>query len=326
MANKFETKEWIDRQSQFPSRRRFTPTEIENVFEVERVEGEITEIGNAFDETNMNGLELRIKNGFDNLDSSDIKVLNENSYFTATKLEGVLNELFTYASNGKTAIANAIRGIAASSTFNQLANAITSGKTAIANAIGQGSANDTFATLSSLITNGKGAVSNAIGQGSASDTFATQANYITTGKGAIANAIGQTPGGTPTVNSTFAEMASLISLYKKNYKEFNVDEITEKTYSSGLNEFFIPCSFGYVPAKIIMDNFSINLFNPSGTAYYGLVYSGCISRSRPTGTLSYVTYGIDKITANGFYAWIYVPSTLRIVFGYKQAQTIYAIS
>lgn len=137
MANKFEKKEWIDRQSQYPSRRKLTATTIENVYEVERAEGEVTEPGNAFDAQNMNDLEERIFAALGSLDGTDIAILDRNNLFTKTNLEDVLVELFTYASNGKTLIANAIGGdAAASNTFSVLAKKILSEKSQIASAVG----------------------------------------------------------------------------------------------------------------------------------------------------------------------------------------------
>lgn len=137
MANKFEKKEWVDRQSQYPSRRKLTATTIENVYEVERAEGEVTEPGNAFDALNMNDLEARIYAALGSLDGSDIAILDRNNLFTKTNLEDVLVELFTYASNGKILIANAIGGdAAASNTFSVLAQKILSGKSQIASAVG----------------------------------------------------------------------------------------------------------------------------------------------------------------------------------------------
>lgn len=161
MANKYEKVEWEDRQSQYPNRRKMIPTEIENVYEVERAEGEVTEPGNAFDAANMNGLEDRVYSAFDTLDSSDIRVLDKGNHFVATDLEGVLGELFTSASNGKTAIATAIGSPASSSdSFAQLASKITAGKGQIASAIGEtrnGAAanNESFQRLSDRVKNDK---------------------------------------------------------------------------------------------------------------------------------------------------------------------------
>ena len=162
MANKFEKKEWEDRQSQYPSRRRLTPTNIENVYEVERAEGDVTEPGNAFDANNMNDMENRIYDAFSKLDGTDITVLDKNNVFSKTLLEDVLIELFTYASNGKTLIANAIGG-SASAKFKELADLAGSiktdrdnGKTLIANAIGEtrngtASASESFSYLADRI-------------------------------------------------------------------------------------------------------------------------------------------------------------------------------
>lgn len=129
MANKFEKKEWVDRQSQYPSRRKLTATTIENVYEVDRAEGEVTEPGNAFDAQNMNDLEDRIYSALGTLDGTDISILDKTNIFTKTNLEDVLVELFMYASNGKKEIANAIGGSASQSeSFQQLADRIKNSK------------------------------------------------------------------------------------------------------------------------------------------------------------------------------------------------------
>ena len=60
----FEKKTWKNRQSEHPNRRTLTPTEEENVYDVERSEGLVMEEGDAFDQENMNDLEKRIEEGF----------------------------------------------------------------------------------------------------------------------------------------------------------------------------------------------------------------------------------------------------------------------
>ena len=45
----FEKKVWNDRQSEHPARRRLTPTENDNEYEVSRAEGLVMEEGDAFD-------------------------------------------------------------------------------------------------------------------------------------------------------------------------------------------------------------------------------------------------------------------------------------
>lgn len=138
MANKFEKKEWIDRQSQYPSRRKLIPTNTENVFDVERSEGDVTEPGNAFDAQNMNNLEDRVYNAFESLDGSDISINDPEQHFTKNDLDGVLYELFTFAADGKKAIADAVGG-SPSMTFEELANLANNEtiKKTIAEAIGE---------------------------------------------------------------------------------------------------------------------------------------------------------------------------------------------
>lgn len=45
----FEKKVWNDRQSEHPARRRLTPTENDNEYEISRAEGLVMEEGDAFD-------------------------------------------------------------------------------------------------------------------------------------------------------------------------------------------------------------------------------------------------------------------------------------
>jgi hypothetical protein len=157
----YESKKWIDRQVQFPDRRELLKTNIDNVYTVERKEGEILEQGNRFDAENMNNLELRVSTGFKSIKDSEIAVVNTNKHFTATNLSGVLDELFTSASNGKKTIATAIGNNASSTeSFPSLAGKVTNiknelnnGKKTIADAIGSGaSSSETFIALGGRIT------------------------------------------------------------------------------------------------------------------------------------------------------------------------------
>ena len=59
----FQKKEWKNRLSEFPNRRRLEPTGIENTYDVVRTEGNVTETGDAFAEESMNDLEERIAAG-----------------------------------------------------------------------------------------------------------------------------------------------------------------------------------------------------------------------------------------------------------------------
>ena len=59
----FQKKEWKNRLSEFPNRRRLEPTGIENTYDVVRAEGNVTETGDAFAEDSMNDLEDRIEAG-----------------------------------------------------------------------------------------------------------------------------------------------------------------------------------------------------------------------------------------------------------------------
>lgn len=80
----FVKKEWKDRASEHPNRRRLNFVS-ENVYDVTREEGEIVEAGDALNSENLNGLENRIYTGFQNtasnigFDSASSKVFIENS-------------------------------------------------------------------------------------------------------------------------------------------------------------------------------------------------------------------------------------------------------
>lgn len=77
----FERKNWLNRQSEFPNRRKFIQTEIENVYDVVREEGLVVELGDAFNADNMNNLEQRIVNEFERRNSTIIqKVLSASNW------------------------------------------------------------------------------------------------------------------------------------------------------------------------------------------------------------------------------------------------------
>lgn len=311
MANKFEKRTYTNRQSQYPGRRKFTPTGIENVYEVERQEGEITDPGTAFDADTLNDIEQRVYNGFNLLDDTDISITDTDNIFTGTKLNEVLRELFQYASNGKTAIANAIRGVSSSSTFAVLANAITTGKTAITTAIGTGTANNTFTDIAGFINTIKSNLATAIGGIATNSSFSTSISTITSGKTAIANAIGQTPGGTPTVNSTFAQMANLISTHKKTCIVGSFTSQRVKA-SNQIISYRVNYNFGFTPSDVVVKDMYLFLSASGGEdVYEGFVLS-ISKRDRPTSPYDYVTVGVDKITNTGFDIWIMAYSTNNI--------------
>ncbi len=226
MANKFEKKEWEDRQAQYPSRRKLLPTNQENIYEVERAEGEVTVPGNAFDASNMNDLENRIFDSFGKLDATDIAVLDRSNVFSKNNVEDVLLELFMYASNGKKAFANAIGG-SASSTFQVLANLAASikqdrdsGKQLIANAIG-GSASSTFQVLADTINNGKKSIATAVGETKAgslkgTETLGTIANFIKANKASFQDGSGYVTGGDVPPSGYWEERINTIFSFSPN--------------------------------------------------------------------------------------------------------------
>lgn len=62
--SEFEMKKWKNRESEFPNRRRFVPTGIDSVFDVEREEGIVFEEGDSFVDIEMTAMEKRIDKAF----------------------------------------------------------------------------------------------------------------------------------------------------------------------------------------------------------------------------------------------------------------------
>ena len=59
----YEKKTWVDRQSEYPGRRKLTATGTADVYDVTREEGLIVEEGDALNAQNLNALEGRIEAG-----------------------------------------------------------------------------------------------------------------------------------------------------------------------------------------------------------------------------------------------------------------------
>ena len=71
----FETKVWIDRHSEFPTRRQMTAVPgQEGVYDMQRAEGIVYQDGDPFDQAQMNGLENRIGAAFAQLETGAQKV------------------------------------------------------------------------------------------------------------------------------------------------------------------------------------------------------------------------------------------------------------
>lgn len=87
----FKQKTWVDRQTEYPSRRRLVATSEANVYDVEREEGLEIETGDAFNAATMNELERRIAGGFD-----DAKAVTVDETLLASNWEGT-DAPFTYS-------------------------------------------------------------------------------------------------------------------------------------------------------------------------------------------------------------------------------------
>lgn len=89
----FEKKVWNDRQSEHPARRRLTPTENDNEYEVSRAEGLVMEEGDAFDATTMNDLENRVAKAFAEYDPAEPGAVNVTVQLYTCKKEGKVYQL-----------------------------------------------------------------------------------------------------------------------------------------------------------------------------------------------------------------------------------------
>lgn len=89
----FEKKVWNDRQSEHPARRRLTPTENDNEYEVSRAEGLVMEEGDAFDATTMNDLENRVAKAFAEYDPAELGAVNVTVQLYTCKKEGKVYQL-----------------------------------------------------------------------------------------------------------------------------------------------------------------------------------------------------------------------------------------
>lgn len=59
----FSKKTWVDRQTEYPARRKLTATGTTNVYDVSREEGLVVNEGDALNAANLNDLESRIEAG-----------------------------------------------------------------------------------------------------------------------------------------------------------------------------------------------------------------------------------------------------------------------
>lgn len=89
----FEKKVWNDRQSEHPARRRLTPAENDNEYEVSRAEGLVMEEGDAFDATTMNDLENRVAKAFAEYDPAELGAVNVTVQLYTCKKEGKVYQL-----------------------------------------------------------------------------------------------------------------------------------------------------------------------------------------------------------------------------------------
>ena len=89
----FEKKVWNDRQSEHPARRRLTPTENDNEYEISRAEGLVMEEGDVFDAATMNDLENRVAKAFAEYDPAELGAVNVTVQLYTCKKEGKVYQL-----------------------------------------------------------------------------------------------------------------------------------------------------------------------------------------------------------------------------------------
>lgn len=279
----FEKKNWINRQSQYPNRRKLVETEFENTYEIERAEGEVTEPGNAFDADNMNELETRIANAFSTLEDKDIKITDSSNIFTETTLDKVLTEIFMYAVNGKTLIANAIGGVANSSTFKQIADRITAVKN---------SYETTINGLRNEISDGKRIIAVRLGKVSIDSSFNSLGDVIWNARINLANVM---PDYADAVsNKSLIELSEYVKQNMQNFYEGSVSAGTGEVTVSGGNTktIHVNCNFGFKPKLVFADNINVRIHSGSNQGIYN---QACISNKS-----SSLRTNIKNITKNGF--------------------------
>ena len=87
----FTKKTWVDRDTEYPTRRKLniiSSSASEMVATVERYEGEVTQAGDAFNATNMNGLEGRIETEANNIEGMIGVIQNGNTASSDVLVEG----------------------------------------------------------------------------------------------------------------------------------------------------------------------------------------------------------------------------------------------
>lgn len=285
MSNKFEKKEWENRQSQNINRRKLTNVETgdELIVDVERYEGTVSVTGDLFNETNQNDLEDRIYNAFDNLNDTDIKITDESNIFTETTLDKVLTEIFMYAVNGKTLIANAIGGVANSGTFKQIADRIT----AVKNSYGA-----TINSLKNEISEGKRIIAVRLGKVSADSSFSALGDVLWDIRRNLANGMPDYVDAMD--NKSLLELSQYVKQNMKNFYEGSVSAGTGEVTVSGGNTktIHVNCNFGFKPVLVFVDNINIRIHTGSNQGIYNWT---CISNKSSSARTN-----IKNVTKDGF--------------------------
>ena len=127
----FTKKEWTDRVAEYINRRVLNKTDgTQEVVTVERSEGDVSVEGDAFNAANMNDLEDRIEAAFSGIELTAEKVEYDDTSTSlgSTTVQGAIEALKKFVSDGKSAIASAItkKGVSTSAdaTFAAMATNI----------------------------------------------------------------------------------------------------------------------------------------------------------------------------------------------------------
>ena len=127
----FTKKEWTDRVAEYINRRVLNKTDgTQEVVTVERSEGDVSVEGDAFNAANMNDLEDRIEAAFSDIELTAEKVEYDDTSTSlgSTTVQGAIEALKKFVSDGKSAIASAItkKGVSTSAdaTFAAMATNI----------------------------------------------------------------------------------------------------------------------------------------------------------------------------------------------------------
>ena len=228
----FTKKEWTDRVAEYINRRVLNKTDgTQEVVIVERSEGDVSVEGDAFNAANMNDLEDRIEAAFSGIELTAEKVEYDDTSTSlgSTTVQGAIEALKKFVSDGKSAIASAItkKGVSTS-------------------------ADATFAAMATNIANIPNANSGTYTPTSRSASLdmgvANTYRYVNTNSVPNTNSATYTPSS----NGSALDMGAT-----NTYRYVNTNTVYNSGYNSGKNVSFISTSQQSVNGNT--DNNAINI-------------------------------------------------------------------